>query len=280
METGLAFAGGGIPGSAAVGVLLAFEEAGIKVSHVTGSSSGAMVAALYAYGHKAETLKRIVPRLNRRLLDFDWRSLLYRALFIRPRVDGILKGERLRNIMAQNTGDEPLSSLKIPCGIVATDYGRGTSVVFSSKPVEDYEYVNNTSIADAVRASFAIPVLFKPYHYEERMLIDGGVTSNCPVRICRALGAERVISVDPITPIINAKSGSASMVKVINNVINLSLKTQMEAEHKEADYTLYPEVGAIGAFDFRKAKHCIDLGYETAMANMKEIKKVLTDQEY
>lgn len=69
MKTGLALAGGGVSGSAAVGVIQALEEAGIEITHVAGTSSGSIVAALYAYGYSIEDLKRTIPRFTRRQLD-------------------------------------------------------------------------------------------------------------------------------------------------------------------------------------------------------------------
>ena len=275
METGLAFAGGGIPGIAAVGVLMALEESGIKVTHVSGSSSGAMVAALFAYGYKGEDLKKIVPRLTWRYLDFDWRSILYRSLFLRPRLEGWLKGRKLQNLMADLTKDETFSAMQIPCGIVATDINQGETVVFSAEQLEGFCCDINLRIADAVRASFSIPVLFRPVHVGDRVLVDGGVSTNCPVNVCRALGAVDVISVDPITPMANTYQGPISSFTVLNKIINLTLKAQMEQEHSAAVYSLHPDVGDVGAFDFRKGDQCIDAGYKAVMDNISSIKASL-----
>jgi NTE family protein len=271
VETGLALAGGGVPGIAAVGVLLALEEAGITVSHVAGASSGGMIAALYAYGYPAGDLARIVPLLNRRYLDVDWKGILYKALFLRPRLEGWLKGERLLHLMEKLTHNNALSAMKIPCGIVATDLNEGKPIVYTPVTIDGFETESELTIAEAVRASFAIPVLFQPAVYSGRTLIDGGVTANCPVRICRALGAERVIAIDPITPIADAASDPSTTFQVLHKVIHLNLKLQMELEHRHADLVLYPEIGPIGAFDFHKAERCIEAGYRAASSRMDEI---------
>ncbi|MFX3622902.1 MAG: patatin-like phospholipase family protein [Ectobacillus sp.] len=275
METGLAFAGGGMPGAAAVGVLLAFEEAGVSVTHVTGTSAGAMVASLYAYGYTAKELTRIVPRLSRRYLDFDWKSILHKSLFLRPRLEGWMKGERLRNLVAELTEDNTLSALRIPCAITATDLEKGETVVFSAVSVSGYDWESDVSIADAVRASFSIPVLFRPVYHGNRVLVDGGVTANCPVRLCRALGARHVIAVDPITPIVDHFRGPVGSFSLLNKTILLNLKLQMKPEQEHADLVLYPNVGSVGAFDFRKANDCIEAGYRETMKRMDEIKKIL-----
>ncbi|WP_181438818.1 patatin-like phospholipase family protein [Paenibacillus sambharensis] len=277
METGVAFAGGGIPGIAGVGVLIALEEAGIKVTHVTGTSSGSMVAALYAYGYRPEELVRIVPRLNRRYLDFDWRSILFKALFWRPRLEGWMKGDRLKKLMAELTHDKPVSSLGLPCGIVATDLYKGETIVFSSRKIEGYPEEQDVSIADAVRSSFSIPVLFRPVYYGSRLLIDGGVSANCPVRICRAMGAKHVIAIDPISPIADAEIVISSF-NVLHKVVHMNLKLQMAHELKHADAVILPQVGRAGVFDFRKGIDCIEAGYKAAISRMEELKQLLSQE--
>ncbi|PLT28640.1 patatin-like phospholipase family protein [Peribacillus deserti] len=276
METGLAFAGGGIPGCAAVGVLKALKEAGIKVTHIAGTSSGAMAAALYAYGYEPGDLEKLVPTLSRRYLDIDYKAVLLRALFLQPKLKGWLKGNRFRHLIQTLTHEDSLSALQIPCGIVATDLNKGTPVVFTQSPISDFAYETEASIADAVRASFAIPFLFKPALHKGAALIDGGVTVNCPVRICRALGANRVIAVDPISPIADIPSSSYGTYKLIHKIIYLNLKLQMESELKFADYVIQPQTDFVGGFEFKKAVQCIEAGYHSTMKNIDEIKARLS----
>ncbi len=269
-----------MPGLAAVGVLQAFRQSGIEVTHVSGASAGAMIAALYAYGYSPDELAELAPTVNFRYLDVDWRAVLFKVMFIRPQVEGWLKGERLRKLMLEMTQGAAMDTLRIPCGITATDLQQGQTFVFSSVPVADYAHTTEASIADAVRASFAIPLLFQPVRLNGRLLTDGGVTANCPVRVCRSLGAERVIAVDPITPLLAKEPEPPLYIfKTLNRLINLSLKVQMEHEHRAADYTLQPDIGDVGAFDFRKGTLCMEAGYEAAMANMAGIKAVLSSSE-
>jgi NTE family protein len=48
-KVGIALGGGGITGCAHLGVLKALEENGIEIYCLAGTSSGALVAAMYAY---------------------------------------------------------------------------------------------------------------------------------------------------------------------------------------------------------------------------------------
>ena len=50
MKLGLSLAGGGVKGAAHIGVLKAFEEEGIKIDYISGTSSGSIVSTLYAIG--------------------------------------------------------------------------------------------------------------------------------------------------------------------------------------------------------------------------------------
>jgi len=275
MKTGLAFAGGGVPGIAAVGAILALEEAGIQVTHVAGASSGAMVAALYAYGYSAAEVRSVVPFLNRRYLDVDWKSILYKILFLRPKWEGWMKGDRLAWLMSKLTDGQSLAAFKIPCGIVSTDMNEGVPIVYSPQPIEGYRTVQDLTIADAVRASFSIPVLFRPVTHHGRSMIDGGVTANCPVRICKAMGARRVIAIDPITPIANVAAPPTTIFQVMHKVIYLNLKLQMELEHRHADVSVYPDTGPVGAFDFHKADSCIEAGRAAVASRLNEIVKML-----
>ncbi len=78
-----------------------------------------------------------------------------------------------------------LKSLSIPIGIVATDLLTGEKVVFKQGPV-----------AEAVRASIAIPGIFVPEKYNGRILVDGGVSDRVPVSVAKEMGADIVIAVD------------------------------------------------------------------------------------
>jgi NTE family protein len=275
MEIGLALAGGGIPGCASVGVLKALDEAGFIVSHITGASSGAMVAALYAYGYSPEELENIVPRLNRRYLDIDWKAVILKLFNLRPDLEGWIKGDRLRGLMEDLTQKESLSAFKIPCGIVATDVSLRKPVVFSQKSIGDDFWEENILIADAVRASFSIPIIFRPLYRNGKKIVDGGVVSNCPVKICKVLGAKHVIAVDPISPITMTKT--YGKYQSFYKKMYLQLKSQMEIEQQYADFVLFPETGFVGAFDFRKANQCIQAGYQTTIDKIDEIKKIFKE---
>lgn len=275
-SVGLALAGGGVSGAAAIGVIQALEEEGFTVSHIAGTSSGAMVAALYAFGYSTEDMKQVMPRLTKRHLDYDWRAILAKILVRRSYLDGWIKGSRIRSLLEELTESKDLSAFRIPCAIVATDLSKGQPVLFANKQIPDFLTETGISIGQAVLASCSIPVIFQPVRWKQYILSDGGVTMNCPVRVVRALGAERVIAVDTVTAFANDDVGQLkSGLSIFAHVINLNLRQQMAHEHQYADLSLHPHVGYVGALDFHKVQQCAEAGYRDAKNRMDELRKVL-----
>ncbi|BCJ86827.1 patatin-like phospholipase family protein [Effusibacillus dendaii] len=280
MKTGLAISGGGVSGAAAIGVIEALEEAGIAISHIAGTSSGAMVASFYACGFSIRQIKSVMPKFTKRHLDADWKKILPAVLFRKKRLDGWLKGMRLQELLAELTAGKQVVDLQIPCAIVATDLRNGQPVVFAKNPVPGYTTETDISIAQALQASYSIPVIFQPVRWKQYILADGGVSLNCPVRVVRAMGAEHVIAVDTVTAFANQDVGSLrSGLSIFAHVINLNLRDQMKHEHAYADFSLYPDVGQVGAFDFRKVPQCVEAGYRYTRERLAQIKDRLQSQE-
>jgi len=97
----------------------------------------------------------------------------------------MLKGEKLINFWRRNFADFVIEDSPTPFAAVATDLHSGAEV-----------WLRHGSIADAVRASIALPGLFTPVVHEGRLLVDGGLVNPVPASLARALGADIVIAVD------------------------------------------------------------------------------------
>ncbi|HEX2830669.1 MAG TPA: patatin-like phospholipase family protein [Burkholderiales bacterium] len=170
----LALGGGGARGFAHVGVIRALEDAGVHPDIVTGSSSGAIVAALYASGLSGAELERLAA-------DLDQGALVDFSLFGK----GWVRGEALQEFVNRTVGNRPIELLSKPFAVVATDAKTGRMVIF-----------NRGETGLAVRASSSVPDLFIPPVIEGVEYVDGGLTSPVPVRVARAMGADVVIAVD------------------------------------------------------------------------------------
>lgn len=174
-KIGLALGSGSARGWAHMGVLQALDEAGIKPDVVCGSSIGALVGAAYAAG-ELERFADWVQTLNvRRVFGFMDFNL----------AGGMLKGEKLIDFWRRNFADFDIENSPLQFGAVATDLHSGAEV-----------WMREGSIADAVRASIALPGLFTPVVREGRLLVDGGLVNPVPASLARAMGADIVIAVD------------------------------------------------------------------------------------
>ncbi len=171
---GLVLGGGGARGFAHIGVIKVLEAAGIDPAIVVGSSSGAIVAALYAGGYRASALESLALKVrNRDLIDF--------TLFGPGRVEG----EALQNFVNRELQNRSIESLGRAFAVVATERANRRMTVFTR---------GNAGLA--VRASSSIPDVFWPVIIGGVEYVDGGLTSRVPVSVARRMGADVVIAVD------------------------------------------------------------------------------------
>lgn len=186
MKLGLALGSGSARGWSHIGALRALLERGIEPDIVTGSSSGALVAAAYASDQldALEVWARSLTKIDVwRLLDASFSG------------GGMMRGNRLMRAVGEQMQDQPIEALPRRFGTVAVDLHTGQEV-----------WLRQGSILDAVRASSGLPGLFRPIHYEGRWLIDGGVLNPVPVSLCRAMGADYVIAVNLSQPLVKTET--------------------------------------------------------------------------
>jgi NTE family protein len=181
-KTAFVFAGGGSFGAIQVGMLHSLASHGIAADMVFGSNVGAINAAYYAGTPTIEGVRELeaIWRSLRRqdVFPVTWRTLLG---FIRRR-DFLITSDGLRQLVDMHLPYRRLEDAKIPIHVVATDILSGETVVLSKG-----------SVADAVLASAAIPAAFAPVPFENLYLADGAISSNTPVRVAVAQGAQRLI---------------------------------------------------------------------------------------
>ena len=288
MKLGIAFAGGGASGGAHVGVLQALNEEHIPISMIAGTSSGAMVAGLYAAGTSIDALLQLLTKLNRSHMDID--LSLFARLISKRDVRGLLLGDRLEVFIEDILGSKTLQDITFPLAIIATDLQTGQEVVFSSHPcpapstrifgdqtsVPLWRNVCDASLARAIRASISIPLVFQPTIIQDMILADGGLVDNCPVDPLLAMGADITIAVDTITPFLQRKSRLPLRVRTMTQqIINVGLARHALLSAMKADIFLAPPVGPIGALDFAKLSNVAERGYQYTKTRIPQILAIL-----
>src|SRR5213593_2535875 len=171
---GLALGGGFARGIAHAGVLRAFERHGIPLHCITGVSAGAIVAAAFASGARADDIGLVGASM--RFRDVARWSLCRM---------GFLGSERMKRFLEGLLKTYRFEDMRIPLGIVATDLCTGEAVSFR----------DSGDVFVPIRASCSYPGLFQPVRAGDRLLVDGAMSVEIPARLARALGATHVISV-------------------------------------------------------------------------------------
>ena len=216
-KVALVLPGGGVKGMAHVGVIKVLDSLGIVPDIVVGTSMGAIVGGMYASGYSGAEIERLTrqynigayigryaPRAPRAfaISGASGASLLGSQLPGEPTPIMLLRHEEGTFAVATSLADEgainlllsallvrgnliargSFDSLPIPFRAVATDLRTGVRVT-----------LDHGDLAQAIRASVAIPFVFEPVTIDGRQLVDGGLSENTPVRLARELGATRVI---------------------------------------------------------------------------------------
>ncbi|MEI2721798.1 MAG: patatin-like phospholipase family protein [Gemmatimonadales bacterium] len=254
--TALVLSGGGAKGLAHVGVIAALESAGVRPDLIVGTSMGAMIGALYAAGYTA----REIDSLARALAAHDifrakelrgpvaWGSLLPLLLWeegdagfsiqspaVRQyQVTAVLNGAMLHgNLLARGDFDQ----LPIPLRVVATNL-RDRSVVV----------LRDGDLAQAVRASIAIPLVFSPQKVGALTLTDGGLSANIPVAVARREGAARVLVSDVTERPADTLDLDSPLV-IADRLLNWLFRQPPDSLHAE-DLMIRPDVDGFRALDF------------------------------
>ncbi|PCI03397.1 MAG: Patatin [Hyphomicrobiales bacterium] len=172
----LALGGGAARGWAHIGVLRAFDEAGIPIAMIAGTSIGALVGGCYLAG-KLDELEDFARSLTKagilRFMDFTLRG------------SGLISGDRLAKRMAPHLVDVKIEELQRPFIAIATDIQNGHEI-----------WLHDGPIIDAMRASYALPGVFQPVMHNGRLMVDGALVNPVPVSACRTYEADMVIAVN------------------------------------------------------------------------------------
>ena len=207
MKKGLCLAGGGVKGAAHIGAIKALEEENLKFDYISGTSSGSIIATLYAAGYSSDEMLKFFKKYAKKIKYVDPKNILILLinLFIKRKI--VIKGfnegtiiERLLNKELNKKNIRNISDIKKELLIPSIDINTGEINVFISKEnrakyLDNIIYINNVNIGKAVRASCSYPVVFAPCKINEKQLVDGGLRENVPWKLTKEKGADKVLSI-------------------------------------------------------------------------------------
>ena len=252
-KIGIALGGGAARGYAHVGVLKAIDELDIKISHITGTSIGSFIGAIYASGN--------IKKLEEEILDKRsfMRDVLFKLDPIFPKLS-VMNGNEVIKVFKKITNISTFEELNIPLTTVSTD-------IINNKKIES----NSGDLIQAIRASIAIPGVLKPIKINGKLCLDGGLIDPVPLESIKNMGAEKTIAVNLYGLKSNEKQEhkyniidiiDRSAKVILNNVTHLSFKNGMP------DILIEPPIDQFKGWDFHKGKELIDLGYDEAMKKL------------
>lgn len=296
MGIGLVLSGGGAKGIAHIGVIEALKDYGIKIDYIAGTSSGSLVAALYAAGYTPNEMLRIVNKNKDNIIDIDTKvGLKLIASLIKKKVSikGFIKGNNLERMLRRFLklkGIEDITDVNIPLAIPTVDLRTGEIVYFLSKhpksddrnliisennffdDIPSYKYKGE--LASIVRASCSVPGVFIPKNIEGDIYIDGGVRVNTPVEVLRKLGAEKILA---ITFDCNKKNRVSikNVLGISSQAFNIMTHSSNEKEIKLADVNVRLCLNNVSLLDFSNTNYIAKRGYNIIARNISKIKEKL-----
>ena len=302
-KIGLVMSGGGAKGAAHIGVLKALEELQIPVDYVVGTSMGSIMAGMYSVGYTADELDTMISNLDWSVIlsnEGEWNTTTYEEkrrkekfifsipftgnIILNPKfkedkknVDeqsyrllsempsGVINGQNVMDLFKSLTvgyqGYQNFDSLPIPFACVAADITRNKEVV-----------QRTGDVAEAIRASMAIPGVFAPVYKGDTVLVDGGVANNYPVDVAIDMGADIIIGVH-LAMDLQPANKLDNMMGIFSQLFGILLHNKIADNMKNTDFLIQPNVDGYNMLSFSKKNisSLIERGYQAAMEKRPEL---------
>jgi len=288
-KVGLALSGGGARGFAQIGVLQILEEHDIPIDIIVGSSMGSIVGGLYAAGYSPQEIEQLAQSIDwsKIMIDKPPRTSLFigqkqergRAVFqirfkgLKPAIpQGITPGQKLTTILTNLTlrANYQISSdfdkLKIPFRAIACDLISGKKITIGSG-----------NLAEAMKASSAVPLLFSPVARDTLLLVDGGLVNNIPVDEVRDFDVDLVIGVDTVSKL-REKEKLRAPWEIADQVTTIMQREKNAAQRESADVIIKVDMADYKSDNFQQINDIIQAGRKEAAKRIDEIKKIIVQK--
>lgn len=283
MKLGLALSGGGIRGIAHAGVLKALEENDIKIDAIGGTSSGSIIATLYAMGYSPYYIYILFKKYAKDLVNQNTISKVTNiGSFMankKASFQGFYSGEEIEecfNNIAARKGIKTISDIKMPIVIPTVDVQNSKKYVITNnipeKTCSNTEYINNIGIGKAIRASCSFPVFFSPCEYNEHKFLDGGILDNFPTIEVRHQGADKMLTVNFKADDIEE---SSNIMDIVMRTIDIMGNKISEENISNSDMVLTIQTDKTGLLETEKLDACYKYGYRQTINQIDNIKNMI-----
>ncbi len=256
MRIGLALSGGAARGVAHLGVLKALDELQIKVSILSGVSSGAIAATFYAAGYTPNEILKLVKELS-----------IFKIM--RPALGtiGLMHLDEVEKLYKKYLGeDASFEKLNIPVIIGATEMNQGIEVYYSSG-----------SIIKPLLASSAVPILYRPIDFDGKTLNDGGLLNNMPID---CLEGNCDIKIGVHTNPINHQAKITTIRSMIERTVQLAINNNVKLRMHLCDLLIEPQdLKYYRLMSFSKADEIFNIGYEYTLSMEKHLRALVEKKE-
>ncbi|MBB5621324.1 NTE family protein [Pedobacter cryoconitis] len=288
-KVGLVLSGGGAKGLAHIGTLKALEENHIPIDYITGTSMGGIVGALYASGYSPEQIEKIALTT-----DFqDWVSGRFKSdysfFFQKSSINASLITAKLSidtalrvNFRSNLVNDIPLNfaliELLSQASAIAKDnfnnlfvpYRCMVSDIFSQTSIT----VKSGSLAEAVRATMTVPMIYRPIKLDNKYVFDGGLYNNFPADVMqKEFKPDYIIGANVSSKNFKEypKTGDERLINRLMLFMFLS-KSDSTLVGKNGIY-IQPDLQDFSSSNFSPVAELIKQGYDATMADMPRILK-------
>ena len=297
MKIGIALSGGGMRGIAHAGVLKALEENDIKIDIIGGTSSGSLVASLYAMGYSPYYIYLLFQRYAKDMVSMDLSPIFNGVgeLFKNKKfqIVGLNNGKNIEkeyNNLALRKGVKTISDISMPIIIPSVDINTAKEYIFTNCDIKnriinknqkenkeeiEENYISNIPVGTAVRASSSFPGIFCPCEYEGHNFLDGGILNNIPVKEIKKQGADIVIAVNFKADEVNEESNIMDIT--MRTIDIMGNKISEKSLKKYSDFIITIETDKMGLLDYTKLEVCYNKGYEMTNNVMNQILKLVKE---
>lgn len=247
MKIGLILSGGGARGIAHIGVLKALEEYDIKITHISGTSAGAIVGGFYAAGHSWETILKFFKQTSL----FDYKK------YARSK-PGFIDTEKFYDDLKSYFPIDDFSILKKQLFITATNLMTGKLIVFKKR-----------ELIKPILASSAIPGILTPVAINKNVYIDGGVLNNFPLEpLLNCCDKIIGVYVNPLETTTVSKLKHS--YQIVNRAFQIGFGNQCFSKFSDCDAIIAPlQLNKYGFLNMKNIDPIFKIGYDSAINVLK-----------